>query len=290
MTEFVTKLAEDNSQEVSGIGKYIENWNQPQLLSLLVTVLIVLVISMIVYVKVSRVKPNEAPKGVALIAEAYVGVFDNTFDETTGGERIQKSRLYIFGLGTFIFIGNLIGMLGFEPIVTSYSVPLTLALMSWLGILISGAIYHRWRYLKVFINPLEIVGKFSPLVSLSFRIYGNIIGGATVLFLFYSVFGWVWTLIPGIGTVTGENGQVELHRWYFLAVFFSPALHMYFDLFGSTLQAYLFTLLTLVYWTVESSNEEAILPADNDNAEVAKVKQRRWFKKAQKLKVAHDTY
>lgn len=223
-------------------------WNQPQLLSLLVTVVVILIISIIVYVKVSRVKEDQAPKGVAQIAEAYVCLIDNTFDDTTGGDKIQKSRLYIFTLATFILVGNLTAMIGLEPIVTSYSIPFTLALMSWFGIFIVGAIYQKVRYLRSFINPLDLPGKVSPLISLSFRIYGNVIGGTTVIFLVYSLFGYFWTLIPGIGAGN--------HEWYFLALLVSPALHFYFDLFGSTLQAYIFTLLTTVYWVVEASEAE----------------------------------
>ncbi|WLP85874.1 F0F1 ATP synthase subunit A [Mycoplasma seminis] len=229
---------------LSNPDTWLWKWDQPQLLSLIITVMIILIISIIVYVKVSRVKENEAPKGIAQIAEAYVGMIDNTFDDTTNGDKVQKSRLYIFTLATFILIGNLTAIFGLEPIVTSYSIPFTLALMSWLGIFIVGAIYQKARYLKSFLNPLDLPGKISPLISLSFRIYGNVIGGTTVIFLVYSIFGYLWTLIPGIG-----NGN---HEWYFLAVLVSPALHFYFDLFGSTLQAYIFTLLTTVYWVVEA--------------------------------------
>ncbi|SJZ43007.1 F0F1 ATP synthase subunit A [Mycoplasmopsis verecunda] len=223
-------------------------WNQPQLLSLLVTVLVILIISIVVYIKVSKVKENEAPKGIAQIAEAYVGMIDNTFEDTTGGDKVQKSRLYIFTLATFILIGNLTAVFGLEPIVTSYSVPFTLAIASWLGIFIVGAIYQRTKYLKSFLNPLDLPGKVSPLVSLSFRIYGNVIGGTTVIFLVYSLFGYFWTKIPGIGA--------NNHEWYFLAMVISPVLHFYFDIFGSTLQAYIFTLLTTVYWVVEASTPE----------------------------------
>ncbi|WP_324672317.1 F0F1 ATP synthase subunit A [Mycoplasma sp. 888] len=220
-------------------------WNQPQMLSLVVTVFIVLIICLVVYFKVSKIKPNEAPKGVALIAEGYVKFIGKTFDDATGGTQVQNARYYILTLATFILIGNLTAVFGLEPIVTSYSVPLTLALMSWLGIFVCGAVYRKWRYLKSFINPLDLPGKVSPLISLSFRIYGNVIGGSTVIFLFYSFCGWIWT------KVTGSSNQQ-----FFFGLILSPALHFYFDLFGSTLQAYIFSLLTLVYWTIESTAGE----------------------------------
>ncbi|QCZ36673.1 F0F1 ATP synthase subunit A [Mycoplasma nasistruthionis] len=268
------------------MSKIFENawvWNQPQLLSLCLTVMIVLVISIIVYIKVSKVKENEAPKGVAQIAEAYVGMIDKSFDELTGKTQIQKARLYIFSLGTFIFIGNLVTIFGFEPIVTSYSIPLTLALMTWLGIFITGAIWQKWHYLKSFKNPLDWFGKISPLISLSFRIYGNVIGGAIIILLVYLLGGYVWSQISGVQITNFDQSTKE--PLYIVSLVISPALHFYFDLFGSTLQAYIFTLLTGVYWVVESTGE-----GENDLAsETTKEKKYHLFKR-KKLNLETSIY
>lgn len=229
-------------QIINGIWN---TWNQPQLLSLFVTVLVCIIISLVVYFKVKKVKPDQAPKGVALIAEAYVKGIDSQY-ENTAGEKLPKAKVYIFTLGTFLFIGNWVVILGLEPVVTSYSVTLTLGLSTFLGIYVVKIVYQKWHMLKNYMNPMNIIGDFSPLISISFRIYGNIIGGATLMFLIYSVCGYVWTLIPGMSN----------HEWYFFAPFITPLLHLYFDLFGGLIQAYVFSLLTTIYWVSEAVTPE----------------------------------
>ncbi|WP_036452914.1 F0F1 ATP synthase subunit A [Mycoplasma buteonis] len=232
------------------MNKIIEgfsNWAQPQLLSLIVTVLIITIMSIVVFFKVDKVKADTAPTGVAYIAEAYVGMVDRQFDEAVGEQKLQKARVYILTLGTFLLVGNGVSILGLEPIVTSYSIPLTLALASWLGILASGLIYQKIGYIKKFWNPLEVIGKIPPLISLGFRIYGNVIGGSVVIFIIYSIFANLGTPLPNAHGASG---------WVLLGPIITPVLHFYFDIFGSTLQAYVFSLLTIVYWYVETGSEE----------------------------------
>ncbi|MCU9932045.1 hypothetical protein NWQ34_06635 [Mycoplasmopsis felis] len=45
---------------------------------------------------------------------------------------------------------------------------------------------------------------------------------------------------------------------YILGVILTPLLHFYFDVFGAILQTLVFTLLTAVYWSLESENEVSI--------------------------------
>lgn len=228
------------------LTEHINDWNHPQLFSLFITVLICFSLSLAVFISIKKsAKADKAPNAFLVIMEGYVTMVDNSFDETAEG-KIEKSRIYIFGLATFLLIGNLIAPLGLEPIVTSYSVPLTLGLISWLGIYVVGLIYQKFRYLKKYLNPLETIGQFAPLISLSFRIFGNIIGGGTLLFLFYWFFGFIWTKMPG----------QEHHQWFFLGSIFTPLLHLYFDVFSAFIQALVFTTLTLIYWVREAEEPE----------------------------------
>ncbi|WP_426461585.1 F0F1 ATP synthase subunit A [Mycoplasma hafezii] len=227
------------------------NWAHPQLLSLIVSVLIVFIMSLTAFFKIKKVKPNQAPTGIAYVAEAYVGMIDSQFDEAVGDKILQKSRVYILTLGTFLLVGNGVAIIGLEPIVTSYTIPFTLALSSWLGIFTCGVIYRRWKYYKNFINPFDWPGKFSPLISLSFRIYGNVIGGSAVIFLIYSMLANIGSPLP---SAHGASA------WVFIGPIFTPVLHFYFDVFGSTLQAYIFTLLTVIYWVVEAGD-----PVENNS-------------------------
>lgn len=222
------------------LRRIIANWNQPQLLSLFVTVLVILIFSLVVFFKLKKLKANQAPKGVVLVAEAYINFFDTTYDDATEGN-LPKTKFYLLTLGTFLLVGNLVSIIGLEPIVTSYSIPLTLGLSTFIGIYVVGLTYKKLRFFKKYINPVEIVGQFAPLISISFRIYGNIIGGGTIVTLIYYAVGWIWTQIPGL----------QNHEWFFFAPFLTPLIHLYFDIFGAFIQAYVFTLLTAVYWVGE---------------------------------------
>ncbi len=62
--------------------------------------------------------------------EGYVNYIDNVYDDNTD-RKIPKARFYVFGLATFLLLGNLLGLIGLEPVTTSYSIALTFGLMSW---------------------------------------------------------------------------------------------------------------------------------------------------------------
>ena len=221
-------------------------WNQPQMFSLFVLVLIILILSLTVYIKLQKdFKVDKAPKGIVLVAEDYVNIIDNMFQETTGGQ-LAKSKAYIFSLATFLLLGNLLGLLGLEPIATSYSVTLALAFVSWLGVFVVGFIYQKIKYLKKYLNPLDTIGSVVPLLSLSFRIFGNITGGGSVMLLIYLSCGELWKLLPGQSNF----------EWLFFAPIFTPFLHMYFDIFGALIQSLIFSVLTLVYWFKEIPTED----------------------------------
>lgn len=227
------------------LAKNLFDWVQPQLITLIYVVVVLSVISIVVYFKVKNVQPHESPKGIALIAEQYVGVFQSEFASTTEG-RIDHVAPYIFTLITFLIVGNTSGFLALEPIASSYSIPLILSIVSWLGIYVFGIMHQRLSYFKKFLNPIEWIGQFSPLVSISFRIYGNILGGAILMFLIYLLSGTIWGAIPIIG-------QVNL-----LGMIIAPWFHMYFDLFGSLIQSYIFALLTCIYWSTEVENGDEL--------------------------------
>jgi len=101
----------------------------PQILSLILVTLILVILTIVIYNKVKKQEPNKAPEGITLLAEQYVMGIDGLFNEVTEG-KFKKPAPYIFTLITFLFVGNLLGLIGLEPAASSYSVTLTLALVS----------------------------------------------------------------------------------------------------------------------------------------------------------------
>ncbi|WP_128008525.1 F0F1 ATP synthase subunit A [Mycoplasma sp. ATU-Cv-508] len=126
---------------------------------------------------------------------------DNLYRDVAGN-KLERPAPYIFTLLTFLVFGNLISLVGVPAVSTSYSVTLTLALVSWMGVYVVGIVYKRWRFwLRFLSNPLELIGQFAPLISLSFRLFGNIIGGSIILYLLYYMTGWIWQMIPVVGEI-----------------------------------------------------------------------------------------
>lgn len=228
-------------EEIVNGNKLTENlfvWWQPQLVTLIYITIVLVVIAIVVYFKVQKVKPDQTSKGIAFLAEQYVGFFDREFYSLSAG-KIDRVGPYIFTLVSFLIVGNTAGLIGLEPVVTSYSVALTLGLITWIGIYVFGILYQKLHFFKKFLNPIEWIGQFSPLISISFRIFGNILGGSILMYLIYLATGWLWGLIPVVG-------QVNL-----LAMVIAPWFHIYFDLFGALVQSYVFALLTSIYWSQE---------------------------------------
>ncbi len=220
------------------LGENLFKWDQPQLITLIYVVVILTVISIVVYFKVRKVQPDEVPNGIAFAAEQYVGLFTNEFNSVTGG-KIDRVGPYIFTLFTFLAVGNTSGLIALEPAATSYSVSLMLGLISWMGIYVFGIMYQKLSFFKRYINPIELIGQFSPLISISFRIFGNIIGGSIIMYILYWFTSYIWGLIPVVGDVN------------LLGMIICPWLHIYFDIFDGLIQAYVFALLTGIYWTQE---------------------------------------
>ena len=223
---------------------------QPQLVSIVIVTMILLSFTLMVHLKLKKAKIDEAPKGILLFAEQYVGGVDAIF-KSVAKNTIRPAAPYIFTLFSFLLVGNLLGLIGLYAPVTSYSVPLVLGLISWLGIYVTGVIYQKIRFFHKFLNPMDFIAQFSPFISISFRIFGNIIGGTTIMYLMYHLIGviWasLWALVPGMHFV----GEVNL-----LATLLAPPFHIYFDLFSGVVQAFVFTLLTIVYWGVEATHKD----------------------------------
>ncbi len=105
---------------------------------------------------------------------------------------------------------------------------LAMALLAVGIVQIAGVAAHGFGgYLKelttpIFLAPLHIVGEFTRIISLSFRLFGNIFGGEVLVTVMYALLG---TLFLGFGT------------FIFLGV----------ELFFGLIQALIFSILTLVY-------------------------------------------
>ncbi|MDW2923579.1 F0F1 ATP synthase subunit A [Mesomycoplasma ovipneumoniae] len=220
---------------------FFSHWNQPQLFTLFILVVFVIILSIIIFFHIKKAKVDKAPSAIVLFAESYF-LFIDDLVESSGEGYVNKAKPYIFSLFTFFLLGNLLSLAGLEPISTSLSVTLSLAIISWLGIFVVGSIFAKRYYILEFAkNPLKIIGAPAPLISLSFRMYGNIISGSVFFLIIYSGVLWLYQKIP-----LGAFGNFNLP----VVLIFPPFL-IYFDIIGSLIQSFIFVILTVSYWGME---------------------------------------
>lgn len=176
-----------------------------------------------------RLDPTRKPTKFQTIFEVLVEGVDNLV-ETNMGRHNLKFAPYIFTLALFLIVSNLFGLTGLTPPTSDISVTLALALITFLLTQI-----FKWRsnrglfgYLKSFteplavITPVNIIGELATPISLSFRLFGNIMSGGLILTLLYTGLGKLTPLI-------------------------AAPLHGYFDLFAGILQTFIFVMLSMLY-------------------------------------------
>lgn len=193
-----------------------------------VVVIALILFALSVKKKIEKAKLDEAPSGFLNVVETYVEMVQSLVTSTMGAEKIKYAP-FILTIFTFLVVANLFGLLGFTPPTSDYSVTLALALVTFILVqTLSIRSNGFFGYLKgffepyVLLSPLNIIGELANPISLSFRLFGNIMSGGLIMTLIYGALGM-------------------------LAPIIAPPLHIYFDIFSGVLQAFIFTMLTMVF-------------------------------------------
>ena len=148
------------------------------------------------------------PKGTQNLMEAYIQGVLQMGTDVMGKEAARRYVPLIATIGLFVAIANLIGVIpGFEAPTAFLEFALTLALTVFVyynfeGIRRQGVVkYFKhflgpvwWLYWLMF--PIEIVSHFSRLVSLSFRLFGNVKGDDMFLMVILMLAPWFLPMIP----------------------------------------------------------------------------------------------
>lgn len=161
------------------------------------------------------------------------------FRETVGQEG-RRFFPFVFTLFLFILFGNMLGLMPYSFTFTSHIiVTFALAAVVFVGVTIVGFAKHGLRFLTFFVPPgapiamwpllipIEVISYLSRPISLSVRLFANILAGHTLL-----------KVIAGFVAVLGVAGVLPL-----AVVVALTGLEM---LIGF-LQAYVFAILTCLY-------------------------------------------
>jgi len=180
------------------------------------------------------------PTKVQLISEMSYSFVAKMINETAGANA-KKFFPFIFTLFMFVLFCNMVGMLPYSFTVTSHIiVTFVLAALVFVGVTIIGFVKHGIKYLELFVPKgvpllllpliivIEIISYLSRPVSLSVRLFANMMAGHTML----KVFGG---FVISLGLLGG---------W--LPLGFSVALTG-LEMLVAFLQAYVFAILTCIY-------------------------------------------
>ena len=180
------------------------------------------------------------PDKIQLIAEMFYAFVAKMISDTAGS-KAKPYFPFIFSLFMFVLFCNMVGMLPYSFTVTSHIiVTFVLASFIFIGVTIIGFIKHGFGYLKLFVPSgvpavllplivvIEIISYLSRPISLSVRLFANMMAGHTMM----KVFGG---FVISLGIVGG---------W--LPLSFSVALTG-LEILVAFLQAYVFALLTCIY-------------------------------------------
>jgi len=180
------------------------------------------------------------PGKVQLISEILYNFVSKMVNDTAG-KKAKPYFPFIFSLFIFVLFCNMIGMLPYSFTVTSHIiVTLAFAMFIFVGVTILGFAIHGFKYLKIFVPSgvplvllpiimiIEIISYLSRPISLSVRLFANMMAGHTML----KVFGG---FVISLGLIAG---------W--LPLTFSVALTG-LEILVAFLQAYVFAILTCIY-------------------------------------------
>lgn len=172
------------------------------------------------------------PNPFQVVGEFFVTTFRGLTADALDEGMAKKYFPLICSLFMFLVLSNWLGIIPklSEP-TKDLNTPLGLGVLGFVlahhaGIKAKGFKKYAKEYCEpmFFMMPLNVIGEIAKVVSISFRLYGNILGGAIIIL-------------------------VVSHLIYSLIL--PPMLICFFSLFVGTIQAFVFTMLTLVYISVQ---------------------------------------
>jgi len=190
--------------------------------------------------------PMKAPTGLQNVVELAIDTFDR-FVRNSAGEKFAFLGNWFFAVFALILLSNWSGLVGLRNPTADWALTGMLGIATFFLIHIMGIRYKGLRYIKELFEPfipigpikvpnipfgaLNIIGECARPISLSFRLFGNLLAGLILIEVFYGLAGLPWAL--GVPII----------------------LHGFFDVVIGGLQSFVFTVLSLSFIGV-AANEK----------------------------------
>jgi F-type H+-transporting ATPase subunit a len=207
-------------------------------------------------------KGSLVPGRLQAVGEAFYGLIDGVLVTPIIGHNGRPYIPFIMTLFMFIFTMNLIGVVGalghvvglnatFTP-TSQLAVTVAFAVLTFVSVIVIGFIKNGLGFFKLFVPPglpLPMVFVMAPIefisfavrpLTLSMRLFGNIVGGHVVLFIFAS-------FIISLGLLGMQGGIASLGFLGSAASLLMVVLLSGLELLVAFLQAFVFAALATVY-------------------------------------------
>ena len=213
---------------------------------------VIVAVILIIFAFVSTRKLERDPKGIQAVAELIVEMVYKFVKDTMGKHNL-KFAPYIGTLFIFLILCNALGLLGQRAATADMNFTFAMGLLVFFLIQynsikskgICGYMKHFTGpagippLMKIFMVPINIIEELVFPVSLSFRIFGNILAGVIVVELWFHFMSFVSTKIfPEALSAMG------LYPFQFVTGLLPQA---FFDIFEPFLQAFVFSMLTMSF-------------------------------------------
>lgn len=170
--------------------------------------IILVAIAILIVAKLATKKLNIVPKGMQNIMELYLGGVLSMGRDVVGEKYARKYLPLVATIGLMVFFSNVIGIIpGFESPTANinFTLPLALAVFfyyNYEGIRKNGVVHYFKHFmgpvplLAPLMFPIEIVSHISRIISLSFRLFGNIKGDDLFLWVLLMLTPYILPLVP----------------------------------------------------------------------------------------------
>ena len=185
-------------------------------------------------------------QGETLVPSRLQALYEMTYEfiakmiDDNAGNEGRKYFPFIFSLFLFVLMGNLLGMIPYSFTFTSHiAVTFALSIMVFMLVTVLGFVRHGIKFFTLFcphgvspavaplVIPIEIIAYLIRPITLSIRLFANMMAGHIVLKLF--------------GGFTVAMGLLGIAPFFFVVTLTA------FEFLIATLQAYVFTVLTCIY-------------------------------------------
>ncbi len=222
---------------------------------MMLVVMVLLIVIGALIARRSTLIPGRLQVGVEIIVEFLMGLV-----EGAAGRKLGRSIFPIIG-GLFIFIlfanwvellpglgsiwlartvnGEVVHMPIIRPPTSDLNMTIAMALLSYVMFQYLGIKAHgfkgRIKHLAtpVFVFPIEVISETARIISLSFRLFGNIFAGDVLLTIMYAIANAIKFTVIGL---------------------LVPVVFLYLEVLFGFIQALVFAILTLIYISLAAAD------------------------------------